>query len=1340
MTTRTGRRVRPRAYRAEPLEGRQLLATISGVVFNDADADGLKDVLGEPGVSGWTVYVDGNENGAFDAGEPSAASAAGGAWSISGAAFRTRETYHVRIVAQATWRLTRPAAREYAVTFGTLSDTVSGLDFGQTRRAMVTGKVFNDVNDDGTWDREPVLSGRTVFADANDDGLLDAGEASAVTDASGDYALAPAAGTYTVRQVRQAGWWQTFPSPPGAGHLVTLATAQTVSNRHFGNVVATVDLLGVGFAITSAFDPVPADGRLDVTYQVRNDGTADSAPYRVAFYLSEDATITPSDTLLRSVAQGAAPRHTVVERTTPLTLPRPDPFRSTNRYYVGMIVDADGDVAETSETNNSNRGVLADRFPVSSEADLPSPVDNANVLARPLVVGGQASGAIGDEWIGGNDQDVYRLPVTRGHSLHLAVTGLATPAMIRLYDSTWSMLEIKTGQLDKQVFASDTYYVVVSSGGNGLNDPRRLSGRVEGPTGPYTLTASAGSNGDLRPTEFDVTGEPGGPLRATFKVSGVRLSFPAPEFNVSLFLSDDRSVSPGDVLLATARVSGYDNDADEYSGAATFDLPAVDPFHTDNQYWIGLIVDSADEVAESDEGNNAGGYASRRSEQSLPSPADGDEPQSLHPVAPGSPGRGAIGDEWIGPYDQDLFILSARAGERWRLDLDAGGGTGFDSYLRLYDLSWNLLASNDNGAAPDEAAGADSFIDYTFAAETLAWVVVSGSGNHYNHPLSLNGRLASSTGAYELTAATDPAGPVTGVVFDDANANGTRDPGEGGLAGWTVYLDSSNDGRLGPFGEPTTTTDGSGAFTFSGLRAGTYALRRVVPAGWIATSPELRGYTVTVASGQSAGPYAFGNIREAAVSGSVYDDADHDGNRDGGEGGVAGWAVYADLNHNGVRDVTTLMLADPEYHPAAPFLDLVVPPSVRGDVADVNVYVSLAGLRLRAALVGPDGTSAELFSMSSPTPRPFVGILDDEADPAAMAFPDDGPPAESLAVFDGTPAAGPWRILFKDFAGFVLRPTQVESWSLAFTLSEPFALTDAEGRYEFHGLTPGQYEVRVDPGPEWIATAPSGGAHPVTLAAGDIAPGRDFGAYRRSLRVVARHVFYNNSVFDGRNAAMNEADDGAIAPDRSPLPAGAAPSSATVTGYSRGINGVMVDVAEMLAPPTLADFSFKAPSSFNPSVWLDAPAPTGFAVRDLPGGDHLRRVTFTWPDNLIRNTWLQVGVLANAATRRSAPDLSYIGNLVGESGAGRVTRVDGADLLATRAALHKGAAGPVSPFDFNGDGVVNVRDEAVVRSAIGNALPTLVAPTAAGSLRVTSGPRNVPAPRQGWTAAILSDE
>src|SRR5665213_3659667 len=93
--------------------------------------------------------------------------------------------------------------------------------------------------------------------------------------------------------------------------------------------------------------------------------------------------------------------------------------------------------------------------------------------------------------------------------------------------------------------------------------------------------------------------------------------------------------------------------------------------------------------------------------------------------------------------------------------------------------------------------------------------------------------------------------------------------------------------------------------------------------------------------------------------------------------------------------------------------------------------------------------------------------------------------------------------------------------------------------------------------------------------------------------VLSRHVFYNNSSFDGNNPAANAADAGAIAWDKSPLLPGQTASFANYTSYSKGINGVMVDVSGLPATTlsAAADFSFKVGNSSAAGGWVAAPAP-----------------------------------------------------------------------------------------------------------------------------------------------------
>ncbi len=85
------------------------IGTISGVVFRDYNLDGQQESA-EPGLAGQTLYLDLNNNGVFDAGEPTATTDANGAYSFSGLA---PGSYTVRQVAFGGVLLTR---RQWAAT------------------------------------------------------------------------------------------------------------------------------------------------------------------------------------------------------------------------------------------------------------------------------------------------------------------------------------------------------------------------------------------------------------------------------------------------------------------------------------------------------------------------------------------------------------------------------------------------------------------------------------------------------------------------------------------------------------------------------------------------------------------------------------------------------------------------------------------------------------------------------------------------------------------------------------------------------------------------------------------------------------------------------------------------------------------------------------------------------------------------------------------------------------------------------------------------------------------------------------------------------------------------
>ncbi|HEX5241916.1 MAG TPA: SdrD B-like domain-containing protein, partial [Tepidisphaeraceae bacterium] len=149
-----------------------------------------------------------------------------------------------------------------------------------------------------------------------------------------------------------------------------------------------------------------------------------------------------------------------------------------------------------------------------------------------------------------------------------------------------------------------------------------------------------------------------------------------------------------------------------------------------------------------------------------------------------------------------------------------------------------------------------------------------------------------------------PYSSVSGKVFEDFNGNGTEDVDDSPLSGWTVYVDADGSGTL-TSGDPTTTTDSSGNYTFCGAYL-TDTVRVSPPnSSWSVGSPGAscgNGYEVT--SDYMTG-LNFGVQGPMTITGTVYDDTNDNGVHDTGESGVTGsssWVVFDDVNGNGVLD------------------------------------------------------------------------------------------------------------------------------------------------------------------------------------------------------------------------------------------------------------------------------------------------------------------------------------------------------------------------------------------------------------------------------------------------------
>ena len=205
------------------------------------------------------------------------------------------------------------------------------------------------------------------------------------------------------------------------------------------------------------------------------------------------------------------------------------------------------------------------------------------------------------------------------------------------------------------------------------------------------------------------------------------------------------------------------------------------------------------------------------------------------------------------------------------------------------------------------------------------------------------------------------------------------------------------------------------------------------------------------------------------------------------------------------------------------------------------------------------------------------------------------------------------------------------------------------------------------------------------------------------------HIFYNNSFFDGNTPGVSASDLNAIAPDKQPLLPGETATFANYTSYSKGINGVFVDVVNVPNELTLNDFSFMVGNSNDPSTWTAVPTPT---LTYMPGqGDGgTDRYELIWADNSIKGKWLQISLLPTVNSTLPGTDSIYFGNAPGETGNDPTNAfVDGSDFAFARDDPHNflNPAALTDKADFNRDSFVDGSDLAIARDGATNFLSAL---------------------------------
>jgi hypothetical protein len=215
--------------------------------------------------------------------------------------------------------------------------------------------------------------------------------------------------------------------------------------------------------------------------------------------------------------------------------------------------------------------------------------------------------------------------------------------------------------------------------------------------------------------------------------------------------------------------------------------------------------------------------------------------------------------------------------------------------LSIGDAGGGLTNDFAQGLGPDGIFGTLDDVQPIFANDFFADATVRRGFSRIR-----------DTFTHSLSSGTVGGVSSSGSVFNDANRSGTRNGGEAGLAGVTVFADINGNLLQDP-SEPSAISTADGSFSLT-LPPGSFDLVAVTPGDFQPT-------TATVLP--STGSPAFGfNQVNPNITGTTFADSNGNGFQDAGDLGIEGAFVFLDIDNDGRPDLfepSTLSGADGSY-------------------------------------------------------------------------------------------------------------------------------------------------------------------------------------------------------------------------------------------------------------------------------------------------------------------------------------------------------------------------------------------------------------------------------------------
>jgi serine-aspartate repeat-containing protein C/D/E len=305
---------------------------------------------------------------------------------------------------------------------------------------------------------------------------------------------------------------------------------------------------------------------------------------------------------------------------------------------------------------------------------------------------------------------------------------------------------------------------------------------------------------------------------------------------------------------------------------------------------------------------------------------------------------------------------------------------------------------------------------------------------------------------------------LSGWVYHDLNNNGVRNAGEPPIGGVTIRLLDASGGTVA-----TTTTAADGSYRFTMLEKGVYSLIQVQPNGFldgldaagnvggvvtgVAINPGDEIRSIRLRWGDAGLEYNFGELLPGSVAGRVHADLNGNGRFDAGESLLAG-VVLQLKDQGGAVVATTRTDSRGEYR-----FDGLTPGMYHVQQIQPEGYFQGGQ---RAGSAGGDASVADRISS--------IPVGSDEA-LAAYDFWEIPPSSLSGLVYVDTNQ----NCLFDEgespLAGVTLHLLDSAGVRVGTTV------TDAQGRYRFENLAPGQYSVQQEQPAGYFDGSQRSGSH-----------------------------------------------------------------------------------------------------------------------------------------------------------------------------------------------------------------------------------------------------------------------